>query len=199
MIALAEDLKKCKDEFAIIHLVGRSCGAGTAINCLVQLINYNDVYWQESNITHQDASDIIAAINRGSIFVTVPFLHLEKARAISIPSTILGTASLMGTCAFAYYIAKRTNNPYVTKLNATGAFLATNYMFGKYFKKAWSSFFNHIGARVISNMHYDSFHPSPLDSIPYLKGKFTCPILLDIRAHDGVLDDPDEDIVIPIR
>src|SRR5260221_596665 len=83
---LVNDLheKAQKEDCESIRLVGRSCGAGTAINSLAKLAHYdeNKDYFEGSDIRSKDDADkIMQKINNGAFIATAPFLHVRKANA----------------------------------------------------------------------------------------------------------------------
>jgi hypothetical protein len=168
---------------------------GTTINCLAQLLTYkqNPAYFDNTGISENDATAIIAAINRGSLSLTAPMLHVTHAKGVSIPGTILGGATLIAACTLAYYINKHTYNfPYITKLGTTGVCLTAQALCGA---NIGSQAINYGIIPGVSNLHYDPLHPTPLNSLHHLKGKFTCPMLLHLNKKDGVLKNPDHDTV----
>ncbi|HTM06714.1 MAG TPA: hypothetical protein VL201_05765 [Patescibacteria group bacterium] len=82
-----------KQGYNAIYLQARSCGAGTAINCLYKLIHYDQdpKYFENSEIkSPKDAQEIIQAINNGALEFTVPFLDLRKANVLIIASQVGG-------------------------------------------------------------------------------------------------------------
>lgn len=91
-----------------IVLVGFSCGAGTMFNCLEKLLNYSPSYFEGTNITQEDANQIIAAINNGAIISTAALLALRKGNIVIVPAAILSALTVLcGTIATYYYYASR--------------------------------------------------------------------------------------------
>lgn len=205
---LANYLKDKLDEGNdTIDLEGRSCGAGTVINCLDKLINYdqNPDYFATTKIISKSCADeIIAAINRGSIDLTVPFLSLKKAKAVSIPSGYLSTTSIVAACGVAHcrgmfgqLLEKMHYNS--TSLKNLAVALATgvvaHYTLGSIVKNSWATVIDGVIMPCISRFNYDPFHAKPLDSVERLRGHITCPLLLHVCKNDRVLENPDEDTV----
>jgi hypothetical protein len=184
-----------------IVLVGRSCGAGTAINCLAKLSDFenNKEYFKGSSITNKKiAEDILAAINNGAFVATVPFLGVHKAKAIAISSALLSAVTCVGATALAYRYAPQMcdgldNN--VVQLGALWTGLLGYATFGDSIKRLNAKLICHTIIRMISNGHYNPFHIQPIDAVEQLRGKLTCPILLDFCKNDGVLENPDADTI----
>lgn len=183
-----------------IVLVGRSCGAGTALNCLEKLANYNDnsAYFNGSKINSQEhAQKIIAAINNGAFVATAPFLSLKKANAVAVPSAIVSGLTFTAATTAAYYYGSDmvANDPEVAKLSLMGTGLLAYCLMGDCVKNMVASGIIKTIVPLISNGHFDPSHQEPLDAVEGLRGKLTCPILLHFNAQDGVLENPDYDTV----
>ena len=198
VLVLAKDLKKyaVSEKYKRIHLVGRSCGGGTAMTCLAKLLTYDPSYFQGTDISETDATAIIAAINRGSLSLTAPLLHLTDAKAVAVPGTVLTAATVIGACILAYHINKRTYNfPYISKLNTTGLCVAGIGAQALWGINSGAQSINYCSVPSVTNMHYDPLHPTPLNSLHHLKGKLTCPMLFHFNKDDGVLKNPDHNTV----
>lgn len=201
---LANDLHEIaqKEDCESIRLVGRSCGAGTALNCLAKLANYdkNSEYFNGSGISSKgDADKIMQKINKGAFVATAPFLHVRKANGIAIPSKILAGASVAGaTAAACYYgpsLCKNSVDPEVAKWGFLSAGLATYYAFGDCIKKMYEQGIVNWIVPSVTNGHFDPRHDTPLQSVEQLRGKLTCPKLLHFNAQDWVFENPDEDTI----
>jgi hypothetical protein len=190
VITLAQELKKqvIEQQKSRIHLFGRSCGASTAINCLALLSNYKDytAYFQNSDITSEDAQQIMQAINSGSLFVHVPFLGLHKARVVSR----LGAGLRLSTLPLAFLAVSSLGTE---KFFACAASILTYMIIGPQIQKTYNTKLVPQMVRIISNNHFDPVHASPLESVEQLKGKLSCPVLIHVYAHDGIVDNPDAD------
>ncbi len=183
-----------------IVLVGRSCGAGIAINCLEKLINYDAAYFSESNVKSQEeASQIIEAINNGMFIATAPFTHLKKANLIAISSDIIGGVTITGAMLGMYFYTQFGMSAIATQvaqlclLNA--GLLTYCAGAGDLIKSLYSRLIIRSIVTRISNNYYDSNHQHPLDVVEGLRGRLTCPMLLHFNAQDGVLENPDDDTV----
>jgi len=194
-IAHKEDCKK-------IVLVGRSCGAGTALNCLAKLANYekNREYFNGSQIaSSEDAQKIIAKINNGALIKTAPFLSLRKANAIAIPSSVLAGATMVGVTAAASCVGpsfcEGTMDSEVAKWGFLAAGVAVYYILGDCIKNAYAHGIVRWIMPKISNNNFDPHHADPLQSVEQLRGKLQCPMLLHFNKNDKVLENPDEDTV----
>ncbi len=187
------------DNNTSIVLVGRSCGAGTAINCLEKLINYDPKYFEGSKITTaKQAHEIVNAVNNGAFIATVPLLHLKKVNVISISSTIMGGLTYAGAILGGHLYSKTDrmdSNREMMKLALLSAGLMTYYATSDLVKNFYSSLLIRFIVSKLSNNYYDPNHQHPLDAIEKLRGKLTCPILLHFNRHDGVLEDPDSDTI----
>jgi len=181
-----------------IVLVGKSCGAGTAINCLAKLSQYdqNKEYFNGSSITSKVIADnIITAINNGAFIQTVPFLGIHKANLVAIPSGILAavTTIAMSALASSYVTPTYGNNNFIW-LTALWLGVLGNKSVGNRVKKVYAHGIRRTIVRWFTNNNYQANHIQPIDAVEQLRGIITCPILLDIRKNDRVLQ-LDEDTI----
>lgn len=201
VIKLAEHLHgQVEAGNASIILVGRSCGAGTALNCLEKLVNYQDnvAYFQNSKVDSQEkAQAIIAAINNGALIETAPFLSLKKANAVAIPSAIASGLTFAAATTAAYYYGSDmvAHDPEAAKLGLMGTGLLAYCLMGDCVKNVYASGIVNTIVPIMSNGHFDPSHQQPLDAVDGLRRKLTCPILLHFNAQDGVLENPDYDTI----
>jgi hypothetical protein len=195
---LAAHLKQYvrRESYENIHLVGNSCGGGTVINCLAKLLTYDPTYFEGTDVTADDATAIIAAINKGSLSLMAPLLHITHAKEVSKYGNIVGRAALAGACALIYTINNRADIfPRMNMFDAAGICLTSQILCGTPAQYIGTQAINYGIVPLVSNMHYDPFHPTPLDSMHHLKEALTCPILLQFHKEDGVLKNPDHDTV----
>jgi|SRR5581483_5598399 len=182
-----------------IVLVGRSCGAGTAINCLEKLVNYDAEYFKDSKITTaEQAHKIVDAINNGAFIATVPLLHLKKVNVIALSSAIMGGLTFAGAMLGEHLYSKTgivDSDGEMMKLALLSAGLMTYYATSGLVKNFYSNLLIRFIISRLSNNYYDPSHQHPLDAVERLRGKLTCPILLHFNRHDGVLEDPDSDTI----
>lgn len=183
-----------------IVLVGRSCGGGTAINCLAQLTHYDPAYFQGTKVTSkEDADKIVAAINSGAFVQTAPFLGLRKANAVAIPSAILAGATFTAATAAAYHYApsafEENVSEDVAKIGILGLGAATYSLFGNFLKNMYASGITRTILPYLTNYNFDSSHPEPINEVEKLRGQMTCPMLLHFNKQDGVLENPDADTI----
>ena len=191
-----------KDDCESIRLVGLSTGAGTAINCLSKLANYdkNKEYFEGSLIhSKEDADTIMQKINNGAFVATAPFLHIRKANGIAIPSKILAGATVAGLTAGACYfgpsLCKDSIDPQIARWGFVAAGIAAYYAFGDWVKKLYGNGIVRFIVPYVTNKHFDPHHETPLQSVEQLRGKLTCPTLLHFNEQDRVLENPDEDTI----
>jgi len=204
---LANYLKKKIDEgYLAIHLEARSCGAGTAINCLAKLAHYNQDprYFDGTAIKSKaDADAIVNAINNGSLHLTVPFLGVKKAIAIAIPSACLGYTSILAAGGAAYHwgvfdralTAMGVTSTPARALTAIATSIAASYALSSGAKNFWAALIDTTVLPCITRFHYNPFHIKPLKAAQKLKGHIKCPTLIHCCKQDGVLESPDEDTV----
>ena len=183
-----------------VVLIGRSCGAGTVINCLEKLINYDADYFENSKIKSQDdASQIVAAVNKGALINVVPFLSVRKANAIAVPSAVVAGLTVVVATATAYRLGSSSFDgniePEMTKVGFLAAGALVYSAFADYLKKIYANIIVHFIVTRISNDCFDSRHEDPLQSVEKLRGKLNCPILLQFAQNDEVLEGPDKDTI----
>jgi hypothetical protein len=181
-------------------LVGRSCGAGIAINCLAKLAHYNEnkEYFEGTAIrSKNDADMILQKINDGAFVLTAPFLHVRKANTIATSSEWLSAITLAGvTATIGSSLPKDTVDSSAVRcgLFAAGT-AAAYYAVGDYLKKAYAQGIVAYVLPYVTGGHFDPFHEDPLQSVEQLRGKLTCPKLLHFHKEDRVLENPDEDTI----
>jgi hypothetical protein len=196
VLILATWLKEqCIDQqYNAIYLTARSCGAGTAINCLYKLLYYDNYpnYFQGSAIkSKEDADAIITAINNGALEFTVPFLGLGKANALIIPSLIGGYGVTFFILFFVWY---KMQIKFSTGL--AYSCLAAVYYVGKNLAMGVSvPTSEHYIVPATTHYNYDPSHITPLDALAHLPGKIKCPVLIHFSKYDGVLQNQESDIV----
>jgi hypothetical protein len=99
--------------------------------------------------------------------------------------------------AAAYYLTlprfKKTILPLRLAVFLTASLLACKL--AKHLKNRYSHAILYHALPAITHYHYDPCHISPLENVEQLRGKLTCPILLHFHLRDGILDDPDEDVI----
>jgi hypothetical protein len=184
------------DGYENIHLVGNSCGGGTVINCLAKLLTYDPTYFDGTGVSADDATAIITAINKGSLSLMAPLLHITHAKEVSQYGNLVGRAALFGACALIYTINNRTDIfPRMSMFDVGGICLTTQVLCSTPAQYVGTQAINYGIVPLVSNMHYDPFHPTPLDSMYHLKDALTCPILLQFHKEDGVLKNPDHNTV----
>lgn len=189
-----------KEDCGSIRLVGYSCGAGTAINCLAKLAHYdeNKEYFKGTRIHSKDDADkIMQKINDGAFVATAPFLHVCKANAVAQQSEWLSAVTIAGaTAVVASSLSKDKVDSRAAQfgLFAAGS-LAADYAVGDYLKKTYAQGIVTYVLPYITGGHFDPYHEDPLQSAEQLRGKLTCPILLHFHKQDGVLGNPDEDTI----
>ncbi len=199
----------------VIHLIGFSCGGGTAINALAKLTDYenNKNYFKDSGITSQDAQAIIDAINKGSLVLSAPLLDVTRSNLIMNGGAVLsGVTCAVSMAALYYATADRVNNfvlsrieSYVpsrfksfissalTKVGFFSLGCCVYFVLGKYLKNMYANkFVNHI-LPIISHSNFDPTHETPVEGLYSLQGKLMCPILVHINENDGILQVTDDD------
>ncbi len=183
-----------------IALVGYSCGAGTGLNGLAALLNYDPDYFKGTKITSKaEADKIIAAINNGALVDTGTFLSLDKYKPVSTASTYLSHATLAAGTLAAWSICSSALEGKTSQSNINLASLisasAVYMLFGDQLKKSYSSGIKYEIAPRVTNYNFDPHHPEPINEVEKLRGKITCPILLHFHKNDGVLENPDHDTI----
>lgn len=198
VICLAEYLnfKVNAEGYERIHLSGRSCGAGTAIVCLLKLKKYNPAYFQGTSIqSKQDAQKIIDAINNGALELTVPFLSIKKAIVVDTSTTIGGYGFAAAAVGTAFCLTGAATLPAVGLASAVYGSYQLIQAVGSITKNLSVGSVDEYVVPAISHQHYDSTHIKPIDAVKYLKNIIKCPTLLHFCKNDGVLANPDEDTI----
>ena len=190
VLTLAQELKSqvVDKQKTRVHLFGRSCGAGTALNCLRYLSDYknNVPYFKDSGISAEDATQIMQAVNNGSVIVHVPLLGLHKARVVSRA----GEALCLTTIPVGFFAGQFMG---LSKPLAAAVGLLTYILAKPFIQKTYDEKLVPQMGRIVSNNHFDPYHPTPLESAAKLKGNISCPVLIHAYQHDGLLVDPDAD------
>lgn len=200
---LANHLHKkiVQDKNNSLVLIGRSCGAGTAFNCLAKLTDYDAKYFEGSAIKNkEEAEEIIAALNNGALINVVPFLSLRKANAVAIPSNwIAGLAVAVSTLAAYRLKGSSFMSEHVglagTKFGFFAIGAAAYSMFADLLKKICASGIVRWIVPMVTGYKFDPHHVEPIQSIELLRGKLTCPILLQCCGNDRVLENPDNETI----
>lgn len=185
-------------------LVGNSRGGGTIITCLAQLIDYenNKDYFKGSKIQKKShATAILAAINKGALVLKVPLLDVRNTLYAEYPSKIIGAGLTFAAVVTAYfYLALFVEDkiavcmpkmilPYVVAVSFAGSGFLSHYLFSRSMNKAVSAALVTIILPIITCGNFNPFHQTPLQAIDLLKGKITCPVMLQYSSNDEILGD----------
>jgi hypothetical protein len=203
VFVLAEHLKDIayKKDCKGIILVGNSCGAGTADNCLAALVSYekDKNYFEGSTISGEDAETIMAKINNGAYISTAPLMSLRKVGYVSEPSALLTSGTIASSAMFAYYCAsflhKKIAKSSAGRFGFLVAGMATWYLCQEYLNDVYDQAIVNWIVPYLTNYNFDPNHAEPIQSVELLRGKLTCPILMQFHAQDGVLEGPDADTI----
>jgi hypothetical protein len=185
-----------------VILVGFSCGAATIINCLAELCNNAHAQEKYSEktlpITTQDTRSILSALNQGALVLSAPLLDMRTVKAIQRTATLFEISSIAGICAALSRIISPSMHhmpPLIKKYGVTALAIGMHCAIGRYLKNYFMHPIIYTFLPHITNYQFNPLHPTPRENSAKLKGKLTCPILLHFHAHDGVLENPAEDIV----
>lgn len=181
--------EKINNGYNAFDIIGRSNGGGVLINCLYFLNHYNNHqdYFQDTDITEDDAKGILKAINNGSIHITVPLLSLRNTLLITRLSTLGGySASII-----LFYYANKTFG-YKVKLIFL---LCLIYAMSKVLTPISVTSSDDCIVPRITHYSYDPLHIKPIDAVVFLEQKIKCPLLLHVSKYDGVLKGPNQDTV----
>jgi hypothetical protein len=184
-----------------VVIVGRSCGAGTVFNCLAHLFDYDQDYFKGSKISSkEDANKILQAVNNGALITVVPFLGLHKANAVAMPSKIMACGTIGAIMGMVYYkcgsfFLNECVGPIATRVGFSAATLTMGSLFVDCFKNLYAAVIVHGIVPPITGNKFDPLHVRPIESVEKLRGKLTCPILLQFCQNDKVLESPDSDTI----
>jgi len=186
--ALADHLynRVIKEKRQKIILVGPCVGASIAINCLKKLVNFNENqnYFKNTSIqSDNDVQQIINAINNGAFIAIVPLMSIKQHNAVAMPATILSGLTL-ATMA----IAANHYNSEVSQLGLISAGLLASFFMGNYIKNIYTTLIKYSVVSFLSKSHYNPFHEDPIDNIESLKGKITCPVILNFTEKDWIME-----------
>ncbi len=208
--ALANFLKKEIDNGAdAIDLMGRSCGAGIALNLLAKLVDYekDPDYFNGTEIkSKEDAQKVFNAINNGSLHLTVPFLDLKHTRYPQIIEwTVCGAIGLGTAIKSNVTFTFNGNNSTLGEIGARGVILGatalclsyglncvTQTIFGGSIQDGLAIFIER-GLTPLSR-NFDPDHIKPIEAIKIIEGKLKCPILIHYCKSDEVLSNQKEDV-----
>ena len=197
VIILANWLQKnCIEQgYNAIYLQARSCGAGTAINCLYKLIHYDEdpQYFEGSEIKSlKDAQAIIQAINNGALEFTVPFLDLRKANVLIIASQVGG----YGATFFIILAVWHKMQMRIPRGLLAFGFLVVSFCLGKALSSNVSApISDHKIVSSVTHGNYDASHIRPIEALEGLGGHIKCPVLIHFSRYDGVLQNTVNDII----
>lgn len=176
-------------------LVGFSCGAATIINCLAELCNNahaQEKYFEKTSLTNtEDIHTILNALNHGALVLSASLLDMRTVKAIQKTATLFEISSIAAACtALSCIISHRMHYMRIVALA-----IGMHYGIGRYLKNCFMHPIIYTFLPHITNYQFNPFHPTPRENSAKLRNKLTCPILLHFHAHDGVLENPAEDII----
>ncbi|HTM06237.1 MAG TPA: hypothetical protein VL201_03260 [Patescibacteria group bacterium] len=186
----------------ILHLEGKSMGAGILINCLYKLVYYREDCFEGTDISQQDATDILAAVNRGKIALSTPLLSMEKTCIVAFASQLASYSSILAACGFAAYhkwlfAEWLINNQFDRNVQIFGFFLASIMMIGgcrHRLENMYSKFIDRYIIPLATRGKYDPSFIKPDAAAYYLAPHLSCPVLIHCSRNDEILKN-DEDII----
>ena len=196
---LAEYLKKVVNGSNNgVYLDSLSCGAGTALICLSKLANYESdtAYFQGTSIKQKDAQNIINAINGGGVRLSLPFLSIKKTVPVALAADFLSLCTFAGViywCLLHFTLFAAPGRKY----GKVKGILCSTLAIGLYYKNSlevkdlYSSLIDILVVPCLTSFHYNPFHIKPIDAVEGLRGKITCPVLIQCSSDDGLVVNDD--------
>ena len=197
VLLAAQYLKKkvVNKKYNVVHLEAKSMGAGILINCLYKLVHYEKDFFKSTDISQQDATDILAAVNRGKIALSTPALSMQKTCIVAFFSQCASYSTIFFTCGFAawkkWLFAEwfEINLP-DKNVQIVGFFIASMMMIsacGRILENMYGNFIDRYIIPLATRGNYNPYFIKPLEAAKQLAPHLTCPVLIHCSRNDEIV------------